>query len=58
MLTCNHSVGRGNCGDDVLDDTLSKPVSDPWDVVLLGPLQSLFVDPANVIRVVTIELII
>ena len=47
-----HQIGK-TVGDMISD--LRKPVSDPRDVELRGPLEGLFKDPADVCGVVAVD---
>lgn len=48
-------IGRGDCGDDVLDDALGEGICDAGDVELLGTMQSALIEPGDVFGVVCVE---
>lgn len=49
-------IRRSDGGNDILDRALGESVGDPRDVELIGAGESLLVEPANVLRIVLVQL--
>lgn len=54
----DNSVGRGNGGDDVLDDALGERPSDAFYLEFLCAIQGLLVQPVDVIGVIVVDFLV